>query len=67
MYINKFTYTQNSIDYNDSPNKIMELFKTDVFLTDRPSFIKEDIIEGSDRFHKQQMTLYSAYSDGSVL
>jgi hypothetical protein len=67
MNINELISTENSSDYDNNPNKIMKLFKTDVFLTDRPSFTIEDTIEGTDSFHEQQMAIYSTYSDGSVI
>lgn len=46
--------------------KIQEL-NTDIFLTDKPMSTKVNMDEGYDFFHKDQMYIYSLYSDGSLL
>ena len=48
------------------PNSILSAFQTDMFLSDRPQFSQENMVEGRDGFHSAQMSLYRIYSDGSV-
>ncbi len=57
---------KESNDLEKLPNSIMDVFQTDIFLSDKPQMSEDLIIEGCDGFHKAQMSLYQNYSDGSV-